>query len=360
MTNQSAKTQILLTLFIFLLFQSCQSRKQENASRIIPAKNKIPEEFQKSPLEARKDPDFSFQGDYIGWDTKTKGKEKLAAQNIALGEGHFQTVLFKKGFPGEGWDGINKSLVSGNLNDGRVSMIESTGNREYSAENSESFSASLQFPPTGQAQYIGHIEKDKMHISVDGKKSVLTRIFRKSPTLGKKTPKTAVILFDQNGTDNWKGAKYDQHDQVILVAKKKMETVQKFDSYRLHLEFMLSFSPSKRGQKKSGGQVSLSDNIKIKLLDSYGLEGLRDECGSINSLFAPSVNACFPPCSWQTLDLELKKSTGAENESSAFLTVQLNGTEIHKNLSLNKPKSPIVLEGNENEIQFRNIWIEKI
>ena len=54
----------------------------------------------------RVDADFRFQGEYSGEVVGPDGvKTRLGAQVRALGDGHFRTMFFAGGLPGDGWDG---------------------------------------------------------------------------------------------------------------------------------------------------------------------------------------------------------------------------------------------------------------
>jgi hypothetical protein len=59
-------------------------------------------------------PDFPFQGEYQGEVAAADGKQILAAQVSALGDGTFRAVFFPKGFPGAGWSGAGRAEATGN------------------------------------------------------------------------------------------------------------------------------------------------------------------------------------------------------------------------------------------------------
>ena len=112
------------------------------------------------------------------------------------------------------------------------------------------------------------------------------------------------------------------------------------------------------------------DDYEVQVLDSFGLEGLNNECGGIYSKRASDVNACLPPLQWQTYDVNFTNAVLKDRKKvkNTMLTIRLNGIVIHDNIEIDSkcPGSrggpegrpgPIRLQGHDNPLQFRNIWI---
>jgi len=298
------------------------------------------------PEVAKADPDFAIQGEYLGEGVLPDGKQiKAGAQVIALGEGKFQIVYYEGGLPGAGWkpdDGkleasgqreadataISSEDVKGKIVDGKMTISDSEGN--------------------------GHVE--------------FQRVERKSPTLCQKPPEGAVVLFDGSGVDWFPGAHMSPDKNLISGTLSKAE----FNSYRSHLEFRLSWMPEARGQGRSNSGVYVHNCYEIQVLDSFGLEGLNNECGGVYSIKAPDVNMCLPPLVWQTYDADFtapKFDANGNKVSNARLTLCHNGVVIHDDLELphfnpgGQEEGPgprgIQLQGHGCQVQYRNIWLEK-
>ena len=309
--------------------------------------------------------DFIYQGEYTG--------ETHGAQVISLGNGHFQAVLFPGGLPGSGWDKKNKSLVSGTLVENSVILKNAEGERSYLAKDPSLFSATKLFPPPGHKLFSGSIESEIMTLlGENGEKLHLKKIIRESPSLGKKHPENAIILFDGSNKDEWVGGRIDPKTKLLHTDGKDIISKKKFNDYHLHLEFLLPYRPSARGQARGNSGLYHVSMYENQILDTFGLEGLHNECGGIYSLQNAMVNACFPPLSWQTYDIDFvnARNSSGEKISNARITAKLNGILIHDGFEIptktggSRPDpegtpGKIKLQGHNNPLQFKNIWIVK-
>lgn len=322
---------------------------------------------------SRAGPDFAIQGEYEG---RLKGgsSQKAGVHVIALGHSRFQAVVYPGGLPGAGWDGRNRSLADGRLaDDGETAtFVPATGNRKYIAGPPDEFSASATFPPEGHEPWALRITKDRLSgRSEAGATLAARRVVRKSPTLGAVPPEGAIVLFD--GTDscmkNFKGGRLDTDTRWLNTDRKDIKTAEPFNDYVLHLEFMLPFRPTARGQKRGNSGLYNVNAYEIQVLDSFGLEGLFNECGGIYKVAPPRINMCFPPLQWQTYDVEFTnaRQEGGKVTIPATITCRHNGVLIHDVQECMKATGaagskgaapcPIRLQGHGNPLQYRNIWI---
>lgn len=308
-----------------------------------------------SPREA--DEDFAVQGEYSGEIRDDEGKHKVGVQIIALGDGKFHAVAYPGGLPGDGW----------NLKE----RIEADGERKEGV-------------PTFAGEKGSGIVQDGVLIvksSAGEEIGTLKKVQRKSPTLGRKPPKGAVVLFPMK-TDLSKATLGDGEylvpgnfepgrvgkDGLLMQGATSKQT---FQDFALHLEFMLSYMPHARGQGRSNSGTYMQGRYEVQILDSFGLKGEHNECGGIYSVKAPDVNMCFPPLSWQTFDIEFSAPRFDESGrkvAAARMTVRHNGVLIHKDVEVPKATTaaplkegpepgPIYIQDHGNPLRFRNIWV---
>ena len=302
-----------------------------------------------TPEAAAKDPDFAIQGEYTGEGMDGSGENhQLGVQIVALGEGTFQATAFKGGLPGAGWDKETKWVYSGK----RIGKSAATFSND-------------------ELPIVLKYNNGKVIASKgDQQVGFFTRKTRKSKTIGLKAPKGAKILF--NGKDNGSLDKLQITDNGLM--KEGAITKDKFQSFKLHVEFRLPFKPTARGQARGNSGLYLQRRYELQVLDSFGIEmtPARNDCGCLYKQKYPDVNACFPPLSWQTYDVEFtaaKFDDAGKRTAPARITAHLNGILIHDDYPLkNKTGAgqkegatpgPIWFQNHSNPVRYRNIWIQE-
>jgi hypothetical protein len=310
--------------------------------------------------------DYRLQGEYVGLGGK------IGCQVIALGKGHFQAVVLPGGLPGAGWDGKHKSLMDGKLDGDKVAFEPTRGKRGYKARKPADFSATSTFPPPGQKSHTGTLAGDVLTISTeDGKTIELKKTIRKSSTLGARPPEGAIVLFDGTGTSEWVGGRLDEKTKLLNTDRRDIRTKRKFSNYTVHVEFLLPFLPEARDQGRGNSGFYQVDMYEVQILDSFGLDGKNNECGGIYSKKDSKVNACFPPLTWQTYDIDFTNAVrddSGKKVKNTRITARLNGIVIHDDLEISGPTGGarsepegtpgrLQFQGHGNILQFRNIWI---
>jgi len=188
--------------------------------------------------------------------------------------------------------------------------------------------------------------------------------------MGAKPPEGALVLFDGTNTEEWKGGRLDKATGFLNTDGQDILTKRKFSNYSMHVEFMLPYRPEGRGQGRGNSGFYQVDHYELQILDSFGLDGVNNECGGIYTKAAPKVNMCLPPLAWQTYDVEFTNALSADGKKTknAFITAKHNGVLIHENQEITGPTGghrsdpegtpgPIKLQGHGNPLQFRNLWI---
>ena len=219
----------------------------------------------------------------------------------------------------------------------------------------------------------------------------LKKVVRLSPTLGAKPPDEANVLFDGSGFDEWEasargkstGINWTIEDGFMRIrsirdAKRhSLRTKRRFGDVRVHVEFRLPLEPENLGQGRANSGVYVG-GFEVQVLDSYGLPGYYNECGSLYKQAAPMVNMCAPPLQWQTYDITFRSpryGQGGAKIRDALFTVYHNGVLIHKDREVSRrgrsPKgdqdadqdeetrfqpATINLQNHGHALEYRNIW----
>lgn len=318
------------------------------AACILPSASPAFADDDKQPVyldPSRADDDFSFQGEYRGWqrsNASSRSSQSVGLQVVALGNGHFAAAKYYGGLPGEGWFGGDRFLLEGERSGSIVRLYGGQYNVEVSG---------------GVA--ILYAQDGRMA-------GELKRIERVSPTMGARPPKGAIVLFDGSTTKHFKNAKIT--DDNLLEAG--TETVDAYGDFCLHAEFYLPYKPLARGQGRANSGLYLQSRYEVQVLDSFGLEGVENECGALYKTKRPDVNMCLPPLQWQTYDIDFtspKFDAAGKKLRDMTISVWHNGVlvqnraQIPNKTGAGRPEGPNPLptkiQDHGNPVLFRNIWL---
>jgi hypothetical protein len=321
----------------------------------VPAQEKQPPKKREriaiaEPNEVAKDPDFAIQGEYIGEAPSAGGK--IGVQVVARGQGQFLIKGMRGGLPGAGWDGKEVQTGTAERQDGKV-----VGKMKFGAEMS-----------------TATIADGKFIIEISGQPITLTKIERKSSTLGMKPPEGAIVLFGKEGDEgNWiNGKLMELSDGKYLTVSKtgSIKSKEKFGAFRAHIEFRLPWMPNSTGQARANSGVYLQDRYECQVLDSFGLSGENNECGGIYTQHKPLVNMCLPPMVWQTYDIEFTPAefdSAGKKTKNARATIFHNGVKIHDNVEFPKEcpggqkegatPGPFQFQDHGDPVIYRNVWV---
>jgi hypothetical protein len=177
---------------------------------------------------------------------------------------------------------------------------------------------------------------------------------------GKPDPKDGWIpLFNGKDLTGWTAREADKPngwtvvDGVYVNAPPSVDilTERSFDDFDLYVEF-------KPAERTNSG-LYLRDIYEVQILNSHGRPLSENMCGALYRRLAPTVNACKPAGEWQTFELSLV---------GRRLTVVHNGQQLHDAVDVGpmgtgnaseRPNAPgpLRLQGDHQEIAFRNLWI---
>lgn len=292
-----------------------------------------------TPAEAR---DFELQGDYTGRMVLRGMEQDVGFQVIATGQHDFTVVGYPGGLPGDGWNGGERLVTQVSGVRGRLVFA------------------------SGGAAILRDREID-LHDDEGKQLGRLSKVERRSPTLGMSPPPHAIVLFDGSDGNAFEGGQMTS-DGLLMPGAISRET---FQDCRLHLEFRTPFMPTARSQARGNSGVYLQGRYEVQILDSFGLDGEDNECGGVYGVKRPDVNMAFPPGVWQTYDIDFtapRFDDQGRKIANARISVRHNGVLIHREVSIPGPTraaklregpepGPLYLQDHGNPVRFRNVWI---
>lgn len=167
-----------------------------------------------------------------------------------------------------------------------------------------------------------------------------------------------ATLFNGTSLDGWQptGRRDNQwraEGGTLQNAKSgaNLVTVQKFDDFKLHLEFRVA--------NGSNSGVYLRGRYELQIDDAAGLEPSSHHLGGVYGFIAPSENVARAAGEWQSMDVTLV---------GRMLTYALNGTTVICNReipgitggaldSAEGEPGPLLLQGDHGPVDYRNIVI---
>lgn len=292
------------------------------------------------------DDDYRFQGEYRGWQRSrpsSRSSEPVGLQVIARGDGKFDATVYYGGLPGEGWFGKGARIdVSGETLDDLVELHGPQYRIEVDGEQAAVFTQ-------------------------DGRRAgLLHKVWRVSPTMGASPPAGAVVLFDGTGVDLLKNGRITEEGYL----DKGADTREAYGDFRMHVEFRCPYQPVARSQGRGNSGVYLQSRYEVQILDSFGLEGIENDCASLYRTRRPDFNMSFPPLTWQTFDIDFTSAKFDEKGNKIAdmrISVWHNGVLVHNNVEIpnktgaGKPEGPDPLptrfQDHRDPVVFRNIWL---
>lgn len=201
--------------------------------------------------------------------------------------------------------------------------------------------------------------------------------------LSARPPKGAVVLIGGKAEDmtaNWYKRRSLEPATWTIDAKgvatpQKVDITskQEFGDSYVHAEFrgMLDDAGKPMGGGNSG--VGLQGRYEIQIYNSYGQKPESHGCGALYSQKAPLVNACKPAGEWNTYDIIFRAPRfDSDNKvtEKPRATIFLNGVLIQNNEEFTgmtginyevykemTKTGPLVLQGDHDPVQFRNVWV---
>ena len=210
--------------------------------------------------------------------------------------------------------------------------------------------------------FEGRLEGDRITGSMtmgDGQK--VTWSGTRAPSLrrpGRPVWGEPVTLFNGTSLEGWQpvgggDSQWRAVDGILHNAKSgaNLVTVQRFDDFRLHLEF--------RVPKDANSGVYLRGRYELQIDDSAGREPSSHHLGGLYGFIAPSENAARAAGEWQSMDVTLV---------GRMLTYELNGTTVICNReipgitggaldSAEGDPGPLLLQGDHGPVDYRNVVI---
>lgn len=201
-------------------------------------------------------------------------------------------------------------------------------------------------------------------------------------TIPTQPPAGAISLFSGSADDlrtKWykrystDPANWTAENGVATPQRSDITSRQEFGDSYVHVEFREPVDASGRQLGHGNSGVGLQGRYEVQILGDYGEKPEAHGCGALYSQKAPIVNASKKAGEWQTFDIIFRAprfdASGQVTEKPRA-TVFQNGVLVQNNeeftgmtgIQYGEYKTmaktgPLVLQGDHDPVQFRNVWI---
>lgn len=189
---------------------------------------------------------------------------------------------------------------------------------------------------------------------------------KRAPSLRRDTPRAwsrPVKLFNGKDLSGWTLAPtarslpnfWTVRDGVVVNTKEEgsnLMTVEKFQDFKLHVEF--------RVPKRGDSGVFLRGRYEVQINENQELEWLSAQTtGAMYNFLIPSENASIGADTWQSMDITLvgRRLTVVVNGKTVIADQIIPGLSGSALDSDEAAPGPIMLQGEEQQVEFRNLTI---
>jgi hypothetical protein len=288
-----------------------------------------------------------FMGEYAGkYASAAGGRAEATAKVVPEGDGAYRAILLA---------GTTRIELKGRTEGSRVFLGDAQG-----------WSATITGGALTASAGAG-----------GGESFLLKQVERRSPTLGMKPPRGAIVLLPlARGTPflaEWDNAGWKILPGGVMEAGNgDNRTRRSFGDIELHVEFRIPYQPGTERDRGNSG-VYLQDRYEIQVLETFGLDPDPGVCGAVYQVAAPKVNATLPMLAWQTYDITFRAPRLTPDGTlarPALISVRHNGIPIHDAVEVANqtgggaegavPAAPIKLQDHGHPVQYRNVWVVEL
>lgn len=152
-------------------------------------------------------------------------------------------------------------------------------------------------------------------------------------------------------------------------------TPETYTDFKMHVEFNVNSVAGVDPEQNGNSGVYIQQRYEIQILNSHGIAPEDYKASYAGSLYRqkkPDKLVSKPAGEWQSYDIIFRAARfeGEKKVAKARISVKHNGVLIHDDYALTNKTGrgkkegpepfPIKLQGHENQVRFRNIWIQRL